>query len=103
MTARGRPKAELVVSGSEREALKRLARQPSTLPTTTPGVAVACRSPRTLIKLEQRPLRGSRRRPVVPAGRQYPLGAPEGCQSGVSRRQSDGTAGRPASRPLRTH
>jgi hypothetical protein len=29
MTARGRPKAELVVSGSEREALKRLARQPS--------------------------------------------------------------------------
>jgi transposase len=30
MTARGRPKAELVVSGSEREALKRLARQPST-------------------------------------------------------------------------
>src|SRR3954463_14815227 len=30
MAARGRPKAELVVSGSEREALKRLARQPST-------------------------------------------------------------------------
>jgi hypothetical protein len=30
MTARGRPKAELVVSGSDREALKRLARQPST-------------------------------------------------------------------------
>src|SRR3954451_23482808 len=30
MAARGRPKAELVVSESEREALKRLARQPST-------------------------------------------------------------------------
>src|SRR3954454_14640454 len=30
MAARGRPKAELVVSGSEREALRRLARQPST-------------------------------------------------------------------------